>query len=168
MIPYSRVRLWSPHSPEEVARRLSRLLNRPRGWTFPLSWEGGHVPALEGEISPEAFQLQAKSWARIPYLPVLCGNIIAESKGCLVDVIIRVTWAEVAGVTALLAWITYLAVPAEPYVPLVFVGVYHGVGYLLSVLPARGCLREALVTVLAAPDRLPGRAHEGSRAGGDA
>jgi hypothetical protein len=99
---------------------------------------------------------------------VLCGSIKGHAKGSFVEATIRASWAEVAGLMALTAWITYLAVPREPYVPLVFFGLYHGAGYILNFLPARGCLKEALVTVLDAPDRLTDRTDEGSRVGGDA
>jgi hypothetical protein len=60
-------------------------------------------------------------------------------RGCLVDVVMSQLLNSLGDSGTGLD--DLLAIPAEPCVPLVFVGAYHGVGYLFSS-PARACLKK--------------------------
>lgn len=131
--PVAEVRLSSTHSAGEVEERLRRIASADGASSGLVAWPGTWLSGAQSVVQGR-FRLVVRSYLRIPYLPVIQGQVTGAPSGAMLRLVIRPQLDELAIALVLLILLPYLGFQIQWTV--LVLGILHCVGVALSILPA--------------------------------
>ena len=129
LLPYKQLVFESPLSQEEVIRRLTLEVAKPRSG---LQWLERRTEKFEGTVSEEGFQIKRIIRYRNSFLPIIQGRFSSLGKGVRIEVTLKL---HIVALIFSLIWVGFVGRMAVAVIPQILTtGRVEGGGGILCAM----------------------------------